>query len=70
MYQYQTLTPKIPTRLVILKYLNNPMSVKAFALKYGLKKALVSQTMCNLYNEGLLRRIVCDCGKGFLYWKK
>ena len=58
---------KIPTRVVILKYLNKPMSSREFSTKHGIKMALVTQTMYNLYDEGLLRRNPCDCGKGFIY---
>lgn len=72
MYQYQTPTHKWQpaTRMVILKYLTKPMSVREFSLKYKIKQPLVSQTMWNLYNEGLLSRKPCDCGKGFIYWVK
>jgi len=68
---YQSLTHshkwKPATRLVILKYLTIPMSPKQFAVKYKINQPLVAQTMYNLYNEGLLRRIICGCGKGFIY---
>ena len=58
---------KIPTRLIILKYLHGYMSPKQFAVKYKINQPLVAQTMYNLHNQGFLSRIICDCGKGFLY---
>ncbi len=67
MYQSQQHTPKIPTRLVILKKATKYISCKDFSEKYGINKPLVVQTMGNLYREGHLIRIPCDCGKGFLY---
>lgn len=70
MYQYQTPTHKISTRLVILKYLTSPMSPKQFAEKYRLKQANVKEMMINMYKDGILRRVQCDCGKGYIYQVK
>jgi len=61
---------KDTARSVILNSLDTPQSAKQFAKKHKINQSLVSQTMYNLYQNGLLRRIVCDCGKGFIYQKK
>lgn len=61
---------RVYTRSIILRDLDTPLSPKQFSKKYKIKQSLVSQTMYNLYNEGLLDRNICACGKGFVYQLK
>ena len=39
------------------------------ALILGETQASVSTAMYHLYESGVLKRIQCPCGRGFIYWK-
>lgn len=58
------------TPQLILKKMRKTDSPARLAKELKKTQALVSQSMINLCRYGLLDRRPCECGRGYIYWKK